>query len=505
MDILYDDITSKLCNLPKYKICQKDFVNGTFMIKKPGYYKLTENIKFNPKNDKPSYEFIKENPQFFLGWFCAISICCNNVILDLNRFTISQDVKFYVKQRFFMIIELANSAFIPSQGPVKNGLSKNSIVSARNCVIQNGIIGLSSHCGIHGNNNKNIIIENVKIIDFEFSGICLNNGDNVIINRCCIKDSFNKVFLNGNLSIAFNQLNLLDLILKKYNYFLSKNEILDISNYFSRLSTMINNSQLAYVNNDFSNISELFLNKSGLPDGSIVNGIQITSKGASIHNFLSVCCPDIDCLEKLSYNLYIYNTEICNLKLKTKEIVHLSTLDDKKITGTYGHIIDIENINILTQIDVIISELICKYSELGNLIKVTTNIPLNLQKMIKNNNIDCNYINNNYKFYYGFDIMAHVNKGVIGMRLDGTKKINIKNVHIHDLVNKSSKSKFNKKKYNKQNLAKHHIKKLENKDITAEIFGIVISNKCNTNISNTCIEKLKSKYGNSHKIIYFIN
>ena len=97
----------------------KRFYKWHIYDKKPGYYTLIENIKFNPKNDKPSYEFIKKNPQFFLGWFCAISICCDNVILDLNKFTISQDIKFYVKQRFFMVIELANSALFHLKGQLK--------------------------------------------------------------------------------------------------------------------------------------------------------------------------------------------------------------------------------------------------------------------------------------------------------------------------------------------------------------------------------------------------
>ena len=50
----------------------------------------------------------------------------------------------------------------------------------------NGTLGLSSHYSVHGNNCKNLLIENVKCIDFEVGGIALNNGDNVIINNCKI-------------------------------------------------------------------------------------------------------------------------------------------------------------------------------------------------------------------------------------------------------------------------------------------------------------------------------
>ena len=210
MDRLYNKIYNKTKGLKKYKIKQKDFCNGTILITNPGHYILTENISFNPINDKPSYEFKKQNNYFFLGWFAAICICCDNVILDLNNFEIKQDLKFYVKQRFFMTIELADSPFIPTQGPVNNGLAPSNISSTNFCIIRNGKLGLSSHCAIHGNNNNNVILENLQIYDFEFSGICLNNADHFIIKNNIIRDSFKKVFLNGNLSVAFNQANLLE-------------------------------------------------------------------------------------------------------------------------------------------------------------------------------------------------------------------------------------------------------------------------------------------------------
>ena len=101
--------------------------------------------------------------------------------------------------------------------------------------------------------------------------------------------------------------------------------------------------------------------------------------------------------------------------------------------------------------------------------------------------------------------MGHINKGVLGIRLDGSKKIEISNLYINNLINKSNKSKYNKlSKYNNciQVMANHNMPKLN--DITANVFGIVISKNSKININNTCIENLKSKNGKVFKT-YSIN
>lgn len=493
MNILYNKISKNLCNLTKYYLKQTDFDNGTLLIKKPGHYILTEDISFNPINDKPSYELKKKYKQFFLGWFAAICICCDNIILDLNGKEIKQDLQFYVKQRFFMTIELADSPFIPNQGPVNNGLAPNKISSSNYCLIKNGKLGLTSHCGIHGNNNHHIIIQNLNIYNFEFSGICLNNLDHSIIKDCKIYNSFDKVFLNGNLSIGFNQVVLLEQLMNNLFNILNKCEINNVSKFYTKLNNLINNAQLNYINKQYQKIPKIFFNKSGLPDGSTVNGIQITSKGASIHNFLSVCCPNTKCVEALSYDIYIDNIKIQNLKLNTNETIHYSTLDNKKIIGTYGHIIEINTKpNILTQIDLLINSLKLKYPKLSEYIKVTTYIPNNIVQYIH-----CHNSNIQVKYYYGFDIMGHINKGVIGIRIDGTKRINITNTLVRNLFNYSKLTKMDQ--HNKFHIMADHNMGTDN-DIASNIYGIVISKNSNTNINNSCVDKMNSKNGKVYKI-----
>ena len=71
-----------------------------------------------PDNEE---EYPTNNGPYTLGFFAAITIECNNVVIDLNGKSIRQSNEFYLKQRFFSIIELASSPFIPKQGPAHFG------------------------------------------------------------------------------------------------------------------------------------------------------------------------------------------------------------------------------------------------------------------------------------------------------------------------------------------------------------------------------------------------
>ena len=174
---------------------QTDFDNGTVRLKWPAYYIFNENIVFNPnpgllseggKDWMPTQEQMSggknaEYPgmpygPYDLGFFAAITVEAKNIIINLNGYTLCQSKEHHIQQRFYANIELASTPFIPKQGPANFG---DSIVSADNCWITNGYLGLSSHHGIHGNGMKNCIIENLNIYDYEVGAISINGGENI--------------------------------------------------------------------------------------------------------------------------------------------------------------------------------------------------------------------------------------------------------------------------------------------------------------------------------------
>ena len=107
-----------------FSLSNKDFEKGTYRIKQPGIYILTEDIVFhpNPLNDCQPLPEQKEYPTnsgspYTLGFFAAIAIESHGVIIDLNGYQIKQSLEHYVHQRFFACIELASSPFFTKQGP----------------------------------------------------------------------------------------------------------------------------------------------------------------------------------------------------------------------------------------------------------------------------------------------------------------------------------------------------------------------------------------------------
>ena len=90
-------------------------------------------------------------------------------------------------QRFFAVIELASSPFISAKGPAQFVSNNGAAFKAANNVkiFGPGVIGRSSHHGIHGNNNSNVTITGVTFRDFEVAAVAMNR-----INNLEIRDNF---------------------------------------------------------------------------------------------------------------------------------------------------------------------------------------------------------------------------------------------------------------------------------------------------------------------------
>ena len=188
----------------EYELYQSHFNNGTFRIMKSGTYKIMENIIFdfnadynNPNSDTawwPANDDANEDSShniypgagdyhdpYFLGFFAGITIESDDVILDLNGYELRMSDTFYHQQRWFTIISLQSQYFLPGQGI---GFFGADPYFAKNIIIKNGTLGLTSHHGIHGHFNKHITINNVQVKDFETHGIQLNGFDGIMIENC---------------------------------------------------------------------------------------------------------------------------------------------------------------------------------------------------------------------------------------------------------------------------------------------------------------------------------
>ena len=134
------------------------------------------------------------NGPFALGFFTVISIESSNIIFDLNGYKIQYHLHFYLQQRFGSIIEIANQPFLPFTGSADFG---ENFIDTTNITITNGILGLTSHHGIHSNNATNIVLSNLKIHEFEVAGIQLNGFNGAQILNVEIGPSLQSVPLTG--------------------------------------------------------------------------------------------------------------------------------------------------------------------------------------------------------------------------------------------------------------------------------------------------------------------
>lgn len=184
----------------------KDFESGTYQIKKAGLYVLCEDVIFDPDEMYLTTDTkYTSSKSYALGYFAALTIECDDVVLDLQGHTMRQSYTHYFKQRFFSVIELANSPFISNQGPamVNQSNTEYPYIGATNCLIINGTIGLSSHGGIHGNNNKNILLQQLTVQDFESTGVQLNGVKNAFLD-CVTTKGISHAPL-GSLTFTFLQ------------------------------------------------------------------------------------------------------------------------------------------------------------------------------------------------------------------------------------------------------------------------------------------------------------
>lgn len=202
-----------------------DFRHGTYVIDQPGRYALGEDISFNPNSPSvltdaiaagtPPHtlgltapvdayqaghplppQFIRGGVEHFIpggpadarydpaafgvGFFAAIAITADDVVLDLAGHTIEQSAEHALLQRFFAVVELADQPFLPAQGPSDFG---DGIAPANNVTIENGTIGRSSHHGIHGNGNHGVTIRNVDFVDYEVGAVALNGVQGLTVQH----------------------------------------------------------------------------------------------------------------------------------------------------------------------------------------------------------------------------------------------------------------------------------------------------------------------------------
>lgn len=412
-------------------IKQSDFVNGPYIIKRPGYYRLCEDIIFSPNkhsDGKPTKEWLnnldeKYRSAYSLGFFAMIVIQSDNVIFDLNYHTIEQSELFFHQQTFYSHIELASTPFIMGQGPANFGDNEKV---ASNVIIKNGCLGLSSHHGIHAPGySKNIIIDNLSIEKFAVAGVHLNGAHNVYINNVHLN--------NENLEIKFNSLFSQSQFILPFLEKIDPNQRMFLGNELILVKDIINDLKheikLVYNSLNSNNIeyplTGIFANTTKLLDANMY-GIVLNSKGIAVNGLKNF-------KEKVPADEFIGNNNIVLKNVSVKNITSSGTeikgLENKNasneensygkgtFTGPVGDIFDFQRVvnedgfyvgNVYSNAQIAVAKFLDTRSTIP---KEIIDWASGIHYTKFNHMID----ENNYYIVDGRDSMSHIMKGNIGI------------------------------------------------------------------------------------------
>jgi len=430
---------------------QNNFTNGTVRITKPGIYILKDDISFEPN---PGNDFMPTGPQiasgqypvgtqgaYHLGFFAAITIETTGVILDLNGKTIKQTTLHNLQQRFYANIEMASAPFIPTQGPATFSTPSN-FKAGEKVLIKNGILGSSSHHGIHGNSMKDIILQNLSIEDFEVAGIALNGAINSILDTITIQNTS----LNIRVLSTYSQARFIRTFLQTVPAGTVINGK-DISDVITDLNSGLEEAKNAVMmgntpDNMFGNTNF----KCGY-DGNVY-GLVLNVNGVIVNDFIETRPAEAIG----NQNIYLQKITIKKIISRPVEIIALNSVPDEggayggsRQVGPIGDILDINSItagngtyssSLLSDAQLIIGK-----SEIANssLHFGTTNITDDIVNWAESNTVLSSEMENHgYYFIKGGDSMGHIMKGNIGLFISAGENIRVNGFKIDTVTSKGS-------------------------------------------------------------------
>jgi len=448
------------------ELYQSDFVSGTYIIDAPGIYRLAEDISFNPNSTAllgtDAYyagfplpnQFAPSGPYnpsaFGIGFFAAIAITAHNVVLDLAGHTIEQSKEHALLQRFFAVIELADQPFIPKQGPSDFGAD---IKSAVNVFIMNGTIGRSAHHGIHGNGNRFVTIWNVHFKDFEVAAVALNGVEGLWIQNSTATNRKDVPVLGSFSSAQF---------IKAYVEFLVQTNsstvlhvggaALTATDIRDALRDAINNVHEDLIVLEKPSIDEvthpdeyaLFHNPFGIIDGNsygyLVNGLGVAVNGFPRRPDYIETFP--------SRNIWLRNVHVIDQRAFINEVIAINQ-NGLAVTDPVGAVFQIRNLHPGTELPITISSLDDSQAEyMGNAV---ANAQAFVAKAFLNGDFDGSFLDlsrlnitpevldfveatpgkekllslvpSSEDYFCNGDSMFHVNKGVIGFKMDAAENV----------------------------------------------------------------------------------
>lgn len=444
-DVSYKHILHELKYATKdvYYIRQSDFTNGSYIINNPGKYILKENIVFAPNPDNkfrpyPNSVYSKM-PGFILGFFAAIVINSNNVIIDGSGYEIKASEEFSLCQRFYSHIELNPAPFVMGQGPADFG---KYVKYPKNIMVKNINFGRSSHHAIHGNGSINVILRDLHAKDYEFVAYAINLDNTLHYVNCIADHNLHHIEVNALWSAALFLELWTEKLLAKYPqlqepYNKLQNLIVKCKNDLFEQGKLLDPQGIELFRN-----KPLYEGGPQLPDGNCY-GFLNHPTGFAVHEFDSNIDHDDRC-----NRVFMFNCEVKDIKCNVDEVIGLSLADGTETqVDVAGSVFKIQAVtnpdgtykpNPVADLQIALANLqyaqvnatnVSKNSITKEVIDWATTPNANLQEYVLNKE--------NYTYVCAQDSMAHLNKGLLGIRMEGIDKVLIEQLQISGLENQA--------------------------------------------------------------------
>jgi len=478
-----------------------DFVHGTYVIDRPGRYVLGEDINFNPNSPSVLADIIAAgtSPQalgltapvdasqagrpllpqlvpggaghftpggptdprydpaaFGVGFFAAIAVTTEDVVLDLAGHTIEQSAEHALLQRFFAVIELADQPFLPEQGPSDFG---HGITPARDVTIENGTIGRSAHHGIHGNGNRNVTVRNVDFVDYEVGAVALNGVHGLTLQHVTATNRKDVPVLGTFSSAQF---------VKPYVDHLARapgdsttltvdGDVLDAATINADLQTAINNAHADLVADPFlvdgrpqidpsrhPDTYALFHNEPGVVDGNsysfLVNHLGVAVSGFPVtpdadHAARDIRFDDVTVIDQVASIREVPALEVDGGPAIDPVGAVFQTRNRHPDTGAFititpdGRFVG----NVVANAQALVAKAAANGAFDGSHLDTTRlNISTDVLDWVEGRST---FEGSGLTYLCNGDSMFHVNKGVIAFRVDGARHVRMEQTSVTGLTN----------------------------------------------------------------------
>jgi len=427
---------------------------------------------------------------------------------------------------------LKSVVFNLNQGP---GIFGTDPKYAKNVIIKNGVIGLSSHMAIFGIDTNNLHLLNIHVRDFETHGIVLDQFERFTMKNVEIGPSVNgQLTVNTRYTMARLMLPIFYSVAREYpdievpfynrgSY--TMNEIID---------RLLDRMDLAfeYANNGLMNIdqecdlwketNELFINKGGVSQHNTMYGLvlrpkkggyseyddddddenNINSKIATIEDLYIhdlIVNPKQITKIGVSYDMWLRNSfnAPIDLSFAVRKVQHTQEWEHNPDYFKHGPLPDIKDAiyygDVYTDALVAVRQLSDSWWSLGRMVFWPKFIqwtqggkPLSTY-LEQDDDGDDDDDKLDIKQICGYDRVSGISKGVIGIRIAYSQDIEMSNIEIENLINMAD---FGNSKcdYNGDNYSGNHAS------------AISIYKGKNINIEQLDIENIVSFSGPSYGI-----